>query len=48
MLIPSRQTSKTQELADRLTTLRDLYNRKLISAEVYDQETKKAVRELAQ
>jgi len=37
--------SKTQRLADRLTTLRDLYNRKLISQQVYDQESQKAVKE---
>lgn len=37
--------SKTQRLAERLTTLRDLYNRKLISAEVYEQEQQKAVRD---
>jgi len=30
----------------RLTALRDLYNRKLISTEVYDQETRKAIKEL--
>lgn len=36
----------TQRLAERLTTLRDLYNRKLISQEIYEQETQKAVRQL--
>jgi hypothetical protein len=39
------EASKTQKLSERLTTLRDLYNRKLISQEVYDQEMQKAVRE---
>jgi hypothetical protein len=37
--------SKTQRLAERLTTLRDLYNRKLISQQVYEQESQKAVKE---
>ncbi len=39
---------KTRQLAERLTTLRDLYNRKLISEETYQQEMQKAVRELSQ
>lgn len=39
------EISKTQRLAERLTTLRDLYNRKLISQQVYDQESQKAVKE---
>jgi PEGA domain len=37
--------SKTQRLAERLTTLRDLYNRKLISQQVFEQESQKAVKE---
>lgn len=36
--------SNTQKLAQRLETLRDLYNRKLISKEVYESESQKAVR----
>jgi hypothetical protein len=43
-----QSTGKTQQLTERLTTLRDLYNRKLISTEVYDQETRKAIKELGQ
>ena len=39
------QLSKTQRLAERLTTLRDLYNRKLISEETYKEESQKAVKE---
>jgi|SRR5215468_6884 len=39
------EVSKTQHLNERLTTLRDLYNRKLISKEVYEQESAKAIRE---
>ena len=39
------EISKTQRLAERLTTLRDLYNRKLISQQVYEQESQKAVKE---
>lgn len=39
------EVSKTQRLSERLTTLRDLYNRKLISEEVYDREMKKAIDE---
>lgn len=37
--------SKTQRLNERLTTLRDMYNRKLISKEVYEQESQKAIKE---
>ena len=37
--------SKTQRLNERLTTLRDLYNRKLISKELYEQESQKAIKE---
>jgi hypothetical protein len=40
------EISKTQRLAERLTTLRDLYNRKLISQRVYDEESQKAIQEL--
>lgn len=40
-----QEVSKTQRLSERLTTLRDLYNRKLISEQVYDQEMKKAIDE---
>jgi hypothetical protein len=43
-----QEITKTQRLAERLTTLRDLYNRKLISTEVYEQETQKAVKELTE
>jgi len=39
----AQEISKTQRLSERLTTLRDLYNRKLISEEVYEREMKKAV-----
>lgn len=39
--------SKTQKLAERLTTLRDLYNRKLITQQVYEQESQKAVQEFS-
>ena len=39
------EVSKTQRLNEKLTTLRDLYNRKLISKEVYEQESQKAIRE---
>jgi hypothetical protein len=38
--------SKTQRLAERLTTLRDLYNRKLISQSVDEQESQKAIRDI--
>lgn len=41
----AQEVSKTQRLSERLTTLRDLYNRKLISEEVYDREMKKAIDE---
>lgn len=41
----AQEISKTQRLSERLTTLRDLYNRKLISEEVYDREMKKAIDE---
>ena len=41
----SPDLSKTQQLNERLTTLRDLYNRKLISKDVYEQESQKAIRE---
>ncbi len=40
-----QEVSKTQRLSERLTTLRDLYNRKLISEEVYEREMQKAVDE---
>jgi PEGA domain len=44
--VPAGQgLSKTQRLAERLTTLRDLYNRKLIAQQVYEQESQKAVKE---
>ena len=36
----------TQRLAERLTILRDLYNRKLISQEIYDRESQRALEEL--
>jgi len=42
------QQDKTQRLAEKLSTLRDLYNRKLISEETYEQETQKATREFSQ
>ena len=38
--------SKTQKLAERLSTLRDLYVRKLIPKEVYERERDKAIEEL--
>lgn len=38
-------STSTQKLSQQLETLRDLYNRKLISKEVYDAESQKAVRE---
>ena len=41
----AQDVSKTQRLSERLTTLRDLYNRKLISEDVYEREMKKAVDE---
>ena len=41
----SPDLSKTQQLNERLTTLRDLYNRKLISRDVFEQESQKAIRE---
>lgn len=37
--------TNTEKLSHRLETLRDLYNRKLISKEVYEAESAKAVRE---
>ena len=40
-----QEPTKTQKLAERLTTLRDLYNRKLISKEIYEEESQKAVRD---
>lgn len=40
--------TKTQRLAERLTTLRDLYNRKLISKDVYEQESQKTIKELTE
>jgi len=39
------EVSKTQRLSERLTTLRDLYNRKLISEQVYEQEMQKAIKD---
>jgi hypothetical protein len=36
----------TQRLAERLTILRDLHNRKLISEEIYERESQKALDEL--
>lgn len=39
------EVSKTQRLSERLTTLRDLYNRKLITEEIYEQEMQKAIKE---
>lgn len=42
------EISKTQKVAERLTTLRDLYNRKLISQADYDSEKAKAVKELSE
>jgi hypothetical protein len=42
-IVPGQDSSKTQRLAERLTTLRDLYNRKLISQDVYEQEMQKAL-----
>ena len=36
----------TQRLAERLTILRDLYNRKLISQEIYERESQRALEEL--
>jgi hypothetical protein len=41
----AQEISNTQRLSERLTTLRDLYNRKLISEEVYEREMKKSVDE---
>jgi len=41
----SGSESKTRQLAEKLTTLRDLYNRKLITQEVYDREMQKAVQD---
>ncbi len=41
-----QDVTKTQKLAEKLTTLRDLYNRKLISQDVYDKETQKALRDM--
>ena len=38
-------TTNTQRLAQQLETLRDLYNRKLISKSVYESESQKGVRE---
>jgi len=39
------ELTKTQRLNERLTTLRDMYNRKLISKDVYEQESQKAIKE---
>ena len=45
-VVPAGQgISNTRKLAQQLETLRDLYNRKLISKEVYESESQKAVRE---
>jgi hypothetical protein len=41
----STELTKTERLNERLTTLRDMYNRKLISKDVYEQESQKAIRE---
>jgi hypothetical protein len=41
----SGELGKTERLNERLTTLRDMYNRKLISKDVYEQESQKAIRE---
>jgi PEGA domain-containing protein len=41
-----QEATKTQKLAERLTTLRDLYNRKLISQDLYERESQRAVRDL--
>ena len=41
-------TTKTQRLAERLRTLRDLYNRKLISKETYESESQKAIKDLTE
>ncbi len=38
--------SESERLAERLKTLRDLYNRKLISQEVYEREMQKSVDDL--
>ncbi len=38
-------TTNTQKLSQQLETLRDLYNRKLITKAVYESESQKAVRE---
>ncbi len=38
-------SSSTQKLSQRLETLRDLYNRKLITKQAYESESQKAVRE---
>ncbi len=42
------ERTKTERLSERLMTLRDLYNRKLISEATYETEREKAVREFAQ
>jgi hypothetical protein len=42
---PASTDTNTQKLAQQLETLRDLYNRKLISKDVYEAESQKAVRE---
>ena len=42
------ERTKTERLSERLTTLRDLYNRKLFSEATYETEREKAVREFAQ
>lgn len=42
------ERTKTERLSERLTTLRDLYNRKLISEATYESEREKAVREFSQ
>ena len=39
---------KTQRLSERLTTLRDLYNRKLLSEQEYQREKAKAVQEFSE
>lgn len=41
------ERTKTERLSERLTTLRDLYNRKLISEASYEAERQKAVMEFA-
>jgi len=46
--VKSQHTDKTQQLTERLSTLRDLYNRGLISTKAYDQETRKAIKALGE